>query len=83
MSTYETKDGRGALFQNDRKESESQPDLKGNIKVAGIEYWISAWRSESPKGVKYWSLAVNPKQEKPAESAVDKDLNDDLSKLPF
>ena len=55
---------RGALFKNDRKEKETQPDYKGSLNVGGVDYWISSWLQTSKAGVKYMSLAVNPKEEK-------------------
>ena len=32
----------GALFRNDRKEKETQPDLRGKINVDGKDFYISA-----------------------------------------
>ena len=62
-------DNSGALFKNDRKEQEKQPDYKGSLTVNGAEYWISAWLNESKNGQKYMGLKVNLKeqQQAPAE----------------
>ena len=41
MSEYDNTN-RGVLFKNDRKESDSHPDYKGQINVDGTEFWLSA-----------------------------------------
>ncbi len=86
--TYDNTD-RGALFKNDRKESDKHPDYKGALNVGGIDYEIAAWLKTSNAGKKYMSLSVKPKgerDERPAParqaprgggSAVD-DLDDDI-----
>lgn len=57
--SYDNTD-RGALFKNDRKESERHPDYTGNINVAGQEFRLSAWIKEGKSG-KFMSLSVQPK----------------------
>ncbi len=59
---YEQKDGAGSLFKNDKKEAEQHPDYRGSIKVAGVEYWLSAWIKQSKGGKKYMSLSAQSKQ---------------------
>ena len=54
----------GALFRNDRKEKETQPDLRGKINVDGKDFYISAWSKQSDKAGKYMSLALTPVEEK-------------------
>lgn len=57
---------RGALFKNDRKESDSHPDLSGKINVDGKEYWLSGWSKRNEDGsFKVLSLSVKPKEAKP------------------
>lgn len=65
---YDNTNG-GALFPNDRKEKETHPDLRGSINVNGVDYWIKAWKKDAKSGVKFLSLAVNPKEETPQASS--------------
>lgn len=59
---------RGVLFKNDRKETDSHPDYKGQCEIEGVEFWLSAWIKESPQKGKYMSLSFQAKdaQKKPA-----------------
>ena len=62
----EQKNNSGALFKNDRKETDKHPDYTGSIVVAGVEYWISAWMNTAQSsGVKYMGLSVTEKEDKP------------------
>jgi uncharacterized protein (DUF736 family) len=47
---YEHKDGFGALFKNDKKESEKHPDYKGSIMLGGIVYELAGWKKDGSKG---------------------------------
>jgi uncharacterized protein (DUF736 family) len=59
--TFEIKEGNGALFKNDRKEKDSQPDFKGDAKINGEMYWVSAWIRTSKGGMRFMSLAIEKK----------------------
>ena len=75
------KDNSGVLFSNDRREKETAPHYKGNITVAGVDYWLSAWVKEGKNG-KFMGLAVNPKDAQPPASNPRKAvIDDDL--IPF
>jgi uncharacterized protein (DUF736 family) len=52
---------RGALFSNDRKQTEKHPDFKGTVNVGGKEFWISGWKKTGSKG-DFISLSVEPKE---------------------
>ena len=78
------KDNSGVLFSNDKREKETAPHYKGNITVAGVDYWLSAWVKEGKNG-KFLGLAVNPKDSQPPASnprkVSSKDIDNDL--IPF
>lgn len=59
---YEKRDNSGALFKNDRKESDKHPDYKGDLSIDGRDYWVSAWIKKSAKGMSFMSLATTPKE---------------------
>jgi uncharacterized protein (DUF736 family) len=61
VKKYDDRD-RGALFKNDRKEADTDPDYKGTLNVDGQELWLNAWLKTSKAGSKYMSLSVKPKQ---------------------
>jgi uncharacterized protein (DUF736 family) len=58
---YETKPNTGSLFKNDRKESDTHPDYKGQALINGVECWLDAWINESNSGTKYMALKFKPK----------------------
>lgn len=83
MSDYDDTN-RGALFKNDKKESDKHPDYKGSINVGGVDYWIASWIKTSGKGTKYMSLSVEPKETAPAKAAPKKQAaRDDDQDIPF
>lgn len=61
MSDYDN-NLRGALFKNDRKESDNSPDYKGSCEVDGVEYWISSWLKKDKNGKTYMSLSFTAKE---------------------
>lgn len=62
MPPYEQKDNSGGLFKNERKESDSHPNMTGTAKIDGVEYYVSGWTKEGKKG-KWISLAFKLKNE--------------------
>jgi len=69
----------GALFKNDKKETEKHPDYKGSCEIEGTEYWVSSWLNESKNGRKYLSLKFSPKDApKPAHAS-----DGDFDSAPF
>jgi uncharacterized protein (DUF736 family) len=86
MSDFDNTD-RGALFRNDKKETDAHPDYKGSINVGGTDYWLSSWLKTSKDGKKYMSLSVKAKDAAPAPAPVKRqaapaqsvaDMDDDI-----
>ena len=63
MSEYQQKDNSGALFKNDKKESDSHPDYKGSAMIDGSDYWVSGWINVSNAGTKYMKFSYSPKEQ--------------------
>ena len=83
----ESKVNSGAIFKNDRKTADNQPDYRGKINVDGKEWEISLWVKESQAGSKYFSAAIKEPWVKPEETpkaAASKPITDGFEDdLPF
>jgi len=66
---YELRDQSGSLWPNE-KTKDTAPDWKGNVKVGGVEYRISAWEKPAKDGRKWLSLAFDVKNAAPATEAA-------------
>lgn len=86
MSNFDNTN-KGIISKNERKETDSHPDIAGSINVDGKEYWLNGWKkTRSSDGAPFYSLAIKPKQERAAEiirEAESRNLDDDLDALPF
>ena len=81
----EKRDNSGALFKNDRKTTDNQPDYSGSALIGGVDMWISAWIKKG-NGKTFMSLAFKPKDDSAPTKATkitkpDNDLDDD--EIPF
>ena len=85
MSDYDN-NNTGALFKNDKKETDRHPDYNGSCEVNGVEMWMSAWIKTSKAGKKFMSFSFNPKVEKAptpqAASGIDGAFGED-DDIPF
>jgi hypothetical protein len=43
MADYDNTN-RGSIWKNEKKTEPNHPDFTGELNVAGIEYWVSAWK---------------------------------------
>lgn len=51
MSNYDN-DNRGAVWKNEKKSTDKHPDFTGKATIAGVDYYVSAWRrgpDDNPK----------------------------------
>lgn len=75
---------RGAIFKNDNKTADNQPDYTGKINVDGVDKRIALWVRESAKGTKYMSASISdpmpPKEQEVQRSEVMQPLAD---AIPF
>lgn len=66
---FEHNDNSGSVFVNDRKNSERQPDRKGDGKIvcphcqASFEVWISGWVKKREGKNPFMNLAFTAKDE--------------------
>jgi hypothetical protein len=60
---------KGIISKNEKKEKDSHPDIKGQINVNGVEYWLDGWMKERNDGTgKFYSLSVKRKENQPKQS---------------
>jgi hypothetical protein len=72
---------RGVLFKNADKTDDKHADYRGEVNVAGDEFWLNAWLKTSKKGTKFLSLSLKPKQPAAAAkstSAFGDDMDDEI-----
>ena len=50
---------RGAIWPNQKKETDNHPDFTGSVNVAGVEYWVSAWKRKADANPKAPSLSFS------------------------
>jgi uncharacterized protein (DUF736 family) len=68
---FEKRDMSGALFKNDRKETENHPDYTGDVLVNGTSFWINGWKKQDRNGNSFLSLSFKPKdQMRPASKSA-------------
>ena len=56
---YEMRAGSGSLFKNDKRTTESHPNLTGKVMLPNGEVrWIKGWTKSTAAGEKWISLSV-------------------------
>ena len=66
MSQYQPKPNTFTLFANDRKQSDTHPDLTGTfVNGDGVEFFFDAWRKKSANGKDYISGRVGKQKGAP------------------
>ncbi len=67
---WETKPNTGSAFVNKRKLKDTHPDFTGEILVTepGL-YWFSMWEKRTQSGEPWYSVGLNPKEDRSAAQA--------------
>jgi len=73
---------KGRLFNNNFKNKDSQPDVRGDLNFEGVELKLSGWLRESKIGNQYISLSVERKEQDEAEAPNKVDAIGKLADLP-
>ena len=79
----EQKDNTGAIFKNDYKKTDSQPDYKGKCLVDGKEKEVAMWLNESKAGKKYFSIKFSLPYQAEVEQGGKFPMQEEGSDLPF
>jgi hypothetical protein len=79
---------KGTLGKNNNPKNEKSPEYSGRINIEGKMYWLNGWvKTNKTDGSKFFSLTVNPVEEKqeakPKPKADTTIFNDLDSDLPF
>ena len=70
----------GALFVNERKTQDNQPDRTGSLNIEGVEYRLSGWLKKDRNGKPFLSMKATRKDEmKPAPQPAAREEAD----IPF
>ena len=79
----ETKNNTGAIFKNDKKTAETQPDYKGKVNVNGKEMEVALWLKTSQSGMKYFSATFQEPYVRPVLSPPAEPFKLEDDDLPF
>lgn len=67
MSQYDNTN-RGVLFDNERKQSDTHPDMTGTLNINGVDHWFSGWWKQTRDGSEFLSLSIGKPKEAQQES---------------
>ena len=81
MSDYDN-NNRGAIWKNEKRETDKHPHFTGTAMVEGVEYWVSGWKREgdNPKAP---ALKFSFKRKEAPAAPATKPANDFNDDLPF
>ena len=80
--SYQQRENSGALFRNERKNTEKHPDYTGNLNISGQSFELAAWIRKSQGGKTFMSLSVKPAQERREAAPLPSNF-DESSDIPF
>ena len=79
----------GAMFVNDRKQSDRSPDFKGSCEPecphcnTTHKFWLSGWKKKAKNGNGFLSLALTPDEPQVNTQPVTDDVFDPDQDIPF
>ena len=65
------KEGQGKLWNNDKKESDKQPDFTGSLVLDGVKYSLAGWNNVSKAGDTYIGLRIKPWEDRDEENPTE------------
>ena len=65
------KEGQGKLWNNDKKESDKQPDFTGSLVLDGVKYSLAGWNNVSKAGDTYIGLRIKPWEDRDEENSTE------------
>ena len=76
------KEGQGKLWNNDKKESDNQPDFTGSLVLDGVKHSVAGWNNVTKADVTYIGLRIKPWEDRDEESPseVKTDQTTEMSK---
>src|SRR6516225_7442619 len=69
----------GVLFRNDNKQSDKHADYRGEVNVAGIDYWLNGYVRASKKGIRFIAFKLKPKKQKATAAPAKPEFDDEIS----
>lgn len=80
---YEKKDGDLVLFQNNRRKSDKEPTMRGDLLLNGVTYEVACWTKLDRNGDKFLTGRAQVKQPRngPKSNLTEADVTD--SDVPF
>ncbi len=60
---FELRELQGNIFDNKYKESDKQPDKKGDLLLNGVPHEIAIWIKQGAKG-EFWGFKISEKRQK-------------------
>jgi len=61
-------EGQGRLWNNDKKESDKQPDFTGSLVLDGVKHSVAGWNNVSKQDKPYIGLRIKPWEDRDEES---------------
>jgi hypothetical protein len=81
MSNYDN-NNQGAIWKNDKRQTDKHPHFTGSATINGVDYYVSAWKRDSESNPKAPALkfSVTPKDapKAPPKPETDAPFNDDI-----